>query len=64
MTLIGSTVKNPEISEIVDILIKALSDPFDMNKNGLEILLKTRFVHYIDAPSLALVIPIVDYALA
>ncbi|EGR27417.1 hypothetical protein IMG5_195990 [Ichthyophthirius multifiliis] len=64
LTLIGSSIKNPEISEIVDILIKALSDPFDMNKYGLEILLQTRFVHYIDAPSLALVIPIVDYALA
>lgn len=39
LTLIGSSIKNPEISEIVDILIKALSDPFDMNKYGLEILL-------------------------
>ncbi|KAL4445680.1 hypothetical protein ABPG74_006231 [Tetrahymena malaccensis] len=63
LTLIGSSIKNPEISEIVDILIKALSDPFDLNKSGLEILLKTRFVHYIDAPALSLVIPIVDYAL-
>jgi hypothetical protein len=63
LKMIGSSVKNPEISENVDILIKSLADPYDNNERGLEILLKTQFVHYIDAPSLALVIPLVDYAL-
>lgn len=61
--MIGSSIKNPEISEIVDILIESLSDPFQYNRKGLEVLLKTKFEHYIDAPSLALVIPIIDYAL-
>eukprot|EP00331_Platyophrya_macrostoma_P014732 CAMPEP_0176466792 /NCGR_PEP_ID=MMETSP0127-20121128/38105_1 /TAXON_ID=938130 /ORGANISM="Platyophrya macrostoma, Strain WH" /LENGTH=177 /DNA_ID=CAMNT_0017860031 /DNA_START=355 /DNA_END=885 /DNA_ORIENTATION=+ len=60
---IGSTIKNPEISSISDILIKALSDPYEQNKNGLEILLKTEFVHYIDTPALSLIIPIIDYGL-
>lgn len=63
MKLIGSSIKNPEISDIVEILIVALKDPFENNAKGLEVLLETHFVHYIDAPSLALVVPIVDYAL-
>ena len=63
LTVIGSTIQNPEISEIVDVLIKSLSDPFYENKKGLDILLKTQFVHYIDIPALSLVIPIVDYGL-
>jgi hypothetical protein len=44
-------------------LINALSDPFDNSKRGLEVLLKTRFTHYIDPPALSIIIPIVDYAL-
>ncbi len=47
----------------MDILIKAINNPFDENKRGLEVLLKTQFVHYIDIPSLSLIIPIVDYGL-
>lgn len=47
----------------MDLLIEALSSPFDCNKKGLNVLLQIQFVHYIDAPSLALVIPIIDYAL-
>lgn len=60
---IGSTIKNPEISSISDVLIKALSDPYEHNKAGLEVLLKTQFVHYIDTPALSLIIPIIDYGL-
>jgi hypothetical protein len=48
LTLIGSSIKNPEISEVVDILIESLSDPFQRNRKGLEVLLKTKFEHYID----------------
>lgn len=61
--MIGHTIKNPEIAENVDILIKSINNPFDENKRGLEVLLKTQFVHYIDVPSLSLIIPIVDYGL-
>jgi HEAT repeat protein len=28
LSMIGSSIKNPEISEIVDILIESLSNPF------------------------------------
>jgi hypothetical protein len=40
-----------------------LSDPFYENKRGLDILLKTSFVHYIDIPALSMVIPIIEYGL-
>jgi hypothetical protein len=63
LKVIGSTIKNPEISEIIDILIKSLSDPFYENQKGLNVLLKTTFVHYIDIPALSLVVPIIEYAL-
>ena len=60
---IGSTIKSPEISEISDILIKALSNTYDESLKGLEVLLKTEFVHYIDTASLSLIIPIIEYGL-
>eukprot|EP01017_Pseudomicrothorax_dubius_P014620 TRINITY_DN17069_c0_g1_i1.p1 TRINITY_DN17069_c0_g1~~TRINITY_DN17069_c0_g1_i1.p1 ORF type:complete len:139 (-),score=41.78 TRINITY_DN17069_c0_g1_i1:5-397(-) len=60
---IGQTIKNPEISENVDILIKALSDPYEQNKNALSILLKTRFAHMLDPPALSFVMPVLEYAL-
>jgi hypothetical protein len=63
LTLIGATIRNPEITVIVDILIKALSNPFDHNKKGLNILLKTEFAHFIDIPALSIIIPILEYAL-
>ena len=63
LKVIGKTIKNPEVSENVDILIKAINNPFDENKKGLEVLLKTQFVHYIDIPALSLIIPIIDYGL-
>jgi hypothetical protein len=34
LELIGSTIQNPEISHIADILIRALSNPFDENLKG------------------------------
>lgn len=48
---------------IRDTLIKALSSPFDENARALDALLTTRFGHMLDAPSLALVMPIVLYGL-
>ena len=60
---IASTIKNPEIVENADILIKAIQNPFDSSKNALEMLMETEFYHYLDPPSLALIIPILDYNL-
>jgi hypothetical protein len=63
LTLIGSTIRNPELTLIVDVLIKSIADPFYENKKGLNILLKTEFVHFIDVPALAMIVPIIEYAL-
>ncbi|KAH6617568.1 armadillo-type protein [Chaetomium tenue] len=51
----GEVITNPEIKGLVDILLKALSDPTKYTDEALESLIKVQFVHYLDAPSLALV---------
>ena len=43
--------------------INALSDPFHNSKKALEVLLKTRFSHFIDPPALSVIVPILNYAL-
>ncbi len=55
----GKVIKNPEIHGLVPALIDALVDPNLRTSNALDSLLDTTFVHYIDAPSLALLIPII-----
>jgi HEAT repeat protein len=55
----GSVIKNPEIQELVPILIAALTDPNNKTLRALGSLLQTTFVHYIDAPSLAFLVPII-----
>lgn len=52
----GEVIRNPEIQTLVPTLIKAISDPTTHTESALDGLLKTQFVHYIDGPSLALVI--------
>lgn len=59
----GEVIKNPEIQSLVPVLIKAISDPTQHTEEALDGLLKTQFVHYIDAPSLALVIHILHRGL-
>jgi hypothetical protein len=41
---------------MVPILLKALGDPNKFTEPALDKLLSTAFIHYIDGPSLALVI--------
>ena len=60
---IGSVIKCPEIAELLDIIIKALGNSNDYLLNCLDALLETSFVHSIDAPSLSLLIPLVDIGL-
>lgn len=62
LKMIGSVIKNPEIQAIVPILLKALEDPSYKTSNCLQSLLATKFVHFIDAPSLALIMPVVQRA--
>ena len=58
-----STIKTPEIVDIRDTLINALSRPYDENGRALEILLNTQFSHLFDTSSIALVMPIIIYGL-
>lgn len=62
LKVIGSVIKNPEIQEIVPILLDALEDPSKNTSYCLQSLLKTKFVHFIDAASLALIMPVVQRA--
>ena len=54
---IGSVIKNPEIQSLVPVLLEALSDPSNKANVCLQALLDTEFVHVIDPPSLALIMP-------
>ena len=60
---IGSVIKCPEIADILETLIKALSNPTTHLKEAIKMLLETSFVHAIDAPSLSLLVPILDSGL-
>lgn len=60
---VGSVIKNPEISALVPTLLKGLTDPNEYTKHSLDILLQTTFINSIDAPSLALLVPIVHRGL-
>lgn len=60
---ISTVVRNPEISSISQLLLKALTDPADHTTAALEGLIETEFLHAIDAPSLALIVPILHRGL-
>ncbi|KAK5645447.1 hypothetical protein RI129_006747 [Pyrocoelia pectoralis] len=51
-----------EALPIVPVLLQALQDPSNKTSICLQTLLDTQFVHFIDAPSLALIMPVVQRA--
>ncbi|KAL5604301.1 hypothetical protein BROUX41_002274 [Berkeleyomyces rouxiae] len=59
----GDVINNPEVKSLVDILLKALSDPTKYTDDALDALIKVQFVHYLDPPSLALVTRILQRGL-
>jgi HEAT repeat protein len=60
---IGSVIKCPEVAELLDVIIKALGNSNLYLNQCLDALLQTSFVHAIDAPSLSLLVPLVDVGL-
>jgi len=60
---ITTVIRNPEISSLSSVLLKALTDPADNTLAALESLIATEFLHAIDAPSLALIVPILHRGL-
>ncbi|GAM86603.1 hypothetical protein ANO11243_046170 [Dothideomycetidae sp. 11243] len=60
----GEVISNPEIKSQVNILLKALSDPTKFTDEALDALIKVNFIHYLDAPSLALVVRILERGLS
>jgi len=59
----GEVISNPEVKSLVGILLKALSDPTKYTDDALDSLIKVSFVHYIDSPSLALIVRILQRGL-
>ena len=60
----GEVISNPEVKGLVDILLKALSDPTKYTDDALDALIKVSFVHYLDSPSLALIVRILERGLS
>ena len=59
----GDVINNPEVKGLVSVLLKALSDPTRHTDDALDALIKVSFIHYLDAPSLALVVRILERGL-
>ena len=60
----GEVISNPEVKSLVSILLKALSDPTKYTDDALDALIKVSFIHYLDSPSLALIVRILERGLA
>ncbi|CAN3359154.1 eIF-2-alpha kinase activator Gcn1p [Diutina catenulata] len=55
----GDVIRNPEIQAVVPALLAAIGDPTAATETALDRLIGTQFVHYIDGPSLALIIHVI-----
>ncbi len=59
---VASVIRNPEVANISDVLISALRDSRTI-KTAIAILLDTEFMHTINAPDLALLMPVLQRGL-
>jgi len=60
---IGSVIKCPEIGDMLEAIVNALANTNTHLNYALKLLLETSFVHAIDAPSLSLLVPLLDAGL-
>jgi hypothetical protein len=60
---IGEVIRNPEIEALSSYLLGAIAKPAELTLPCLDILLETTFVNVVDAPSLALIVPVLSRGL-
>ena len=60
---IGDVIKNPEIEALSDYLLGAIAKPAELTQPCLDVLLEMTFVNVVDAPSLALIVPVLSRGL-
>jgi len=63
LQMVGGVIRNPEIQALVPTLLDALSNPTERTPTCMDTLLETTFVNSVDAPSLALIVPVLLRAL-
>jgi len=60
---IGDVIRNPEIRGLSSYLLGAIAKPAELTAPCLDVLLEMTFVNTVDAPSLALIVPVLSRGL-
>lgn len=59
----GDVISNPEVKQLVPVIMKALVDPNLKTSTAQKAILSQKWIHVLDGPSLALMIPVIDRGL-